>query len=77
MAKEPGIVNQRFTGQDGSHHQEAGIWEEQGFCGWYLWVGRYIPSGSRPLVLVQKAVLAGTVSPEMKYSSLNIEGTEA
>lgn len=44
---------------------------------WYLWVGWHIPPGSRPLVFIQKAVLAGTVSPEMKYSSLNIEGTEA
>lgn len=44
---------------------------------WYLGVGWHIPPGSRPLVFIQKAVLAGTVSPEMKYSSLNIEGTEA
>lgn len=71
MARESCIVNQHL-----SEWQARGRILGRASVVWYLWVGWYIPPGSRPLVFVQKAVLAGTVSPEMKYSALNIVGTE-
>lgn len=71
MAKESGIVKEHLPGA-------AMQWElGRARIVWYLWVGWHIPPGSWPLVFIQKAVLAGTVRPGMKYSSLNTEGTEA
>lgn len=71
MARESCIVNQHLSGW-----QACGRILGRTSIAWYLWVGWYIPPGSRPLVFIQKAVLAGTVHPEMKYPALNIVGTE-
>lgn len=67
MARESCIVNQHLSGW-----QALGRILGRARIEWYLWVGWYIPPGSQPLVFIQKAVLAGTVSPEMKYLALNI-----
>lgn len=71
MARESWIVNQHLSGWQARSKILGRASVE-----WYLWVGWYIPTRSQPLVFIQKAVLAGTVSPEMKYSALNIAGTE-
>lgn len=36
---------------------------------WYLWVGRYIPSGCQLFIFIQKAVLTWTVDPANKKFS--------
>lgn len=71
MARESCIVNQHLSGRQ-VHGRILG----RASIGWYLWVGWYIPPGRQPLVFIQKVVLAGTVSPEMKYSAFDIVGTE-
>ena len=71
MVREPCIVNQHLSGWQACSRTLG-----RANIVWYLWVGWYVPPGSRPLVFIQKAVLAGTVSPEMKYWALNVVGTE-